>query len=137
MIRLNDADEAECRAGGFPSGAVALEASIRGSDLYFEYRRRGQTLAWFGAKGQQMISDVALVWMLSAPEFQDHKIAGARESIKVTRYFLSIYGTLVAYVHLDHKVSRNWLHWLGYHDMRVQDNFIWMRCNREGWKWAS
>ena len=135
-VKLRSADEAECRAGGFPSGAVALETSIKASDIYVEVRRDGEALAWFGCHAPSLMGSTALLWMLSTPAIEKHKIFAGRESVNFVRRFLELYPVLLAYVHTEHELSRKWLTWLGFRDIEISGDFIWMGLEKKDWRWG-
>lgn len=133
-VRLRPADEAECRAGGWPSGAVALEHSIANSTRAYSIiaPEGSEVLCYWGWRELSVLGGGCVAWMLSTPALDDHRMFAARQSLRLRDYLLATYGDVYVGVDTEYSVAVRWLRWLGFRPFFDFGRFQQLRATRKG-----
>ena len=70
-------------------------------------------MAIFGIKAGGLITTDGMIWLLSTPDIDRHKVYVAIRSRKIVRTALKVYTRLYNYVDVKNENSIKWLKWLG------------------------
>lgn len=130
---LRAADEMECRAGGM-EGTMAVRRSVAGSDRAFAHYAEGELLCLWGYRVENWLSGAVMMWLLTTPEVDNHRLRFARESKALLVALLREFSTVQCFVHNDHLVAVRWLEWLGFRRVKtLTPSFTIMQKDRARW----
>lgn len=133
-VQLRIADQLECMLGGMDP-QDALEISVGASLCAFSAEIDGDLVAYWGYAPLSLTSDRAMVWMLSCPGADDHKLALGRVSRKLMNELLTRYSALIVTVDPRHQVAMTWLTFLGFRPLQACGPFIQLIIERGlGWE---
>lgn len=129
-MALVEADAAECRAGGL-APAAALRGSVEGSDAAWEMvDEDGRVVCVGGLRASSLLGGVADVWLLGSKGVRVNGRAFLRATKRATAEALAAYPTLQCWVHMQHRVARRWLEWLGFEATWAEGAFLLMQKER-------
>lgn len=74
---------------------------------------QGQVVAMFGIVPESLLSNRAMVWLLTTDTIYKMKISFAKLSLRVLSLMLSRYGLVYNFVDARNEQCLNWLRWLG------------------------
>lgn len=113
-IKLREADAAECfDVFGCPPNET-VEASVLNSDWAYTALVDGEIAAMWGAAGETLIGDAAMVWMLSGSAITRVPVTTIKESRKFVAAMLERYDFLYGYVDSRHTCALRWLVRIGF-----------------------
>jgi hypothetical protein len=106
-LKQEDKDEVLYSHGFQPSEAIAL--SIENSLVCFTVLIDEKPEIIFGINPLSILGNSAIIFLLSSDRINDIGVRFARHSRKYVDYFLSYYGHLFNYIHVDNKTTIKWL----------------------------
>ena len=127
-VKLREADERECIAGGFPSGEAALRHSIAHSDCAFTVQCDGEVLCYWGYRAINALTGGCVAWMLSTPAIERNPVFAARQSRRLLTWLLHTFGDVYVSVDEEYAVSVKWLTWLGFYPIDREGRMVQMRA---------
>jgi hypothetical protein len=92
----------------------AAEASLWVSTECWTWYEDGEPGAIFGAIEPNILGRRAIIWMMTTPLVDAHRIKFAKGSREVIHRFRETYGRLETEVDARHAVCLRWLAWLGF-----------------------
>lgn len=113
MDRLRPEEVAEVWASHHYTPRQALEASWENSTGKMTFLYKGEVVGMFGVVPESLLSDRALVWLLTTDLIYKMKIAFLRASKKFIPAIMSRYGHLHNFVDARNVQCLKWLAWAG------------------------
>jgi hypothetical protein len=111
---MRQADKEEVWAQSHSTPREALQYSYDKSEIALTVLWKGKIAGMFGIKPKSLISDRAIVWLLTSDEVSNMKLSFAKYSKKVMNMFLNLYPVLENYVDSRYIDSVKWLKWCGF-----------------------
>ena len=111
--KLKKADIDEVKASHNFTPEEALRNSFNLSTMKFTFLYKNKVIGMFGIRPESLVSNVAIVWMLTSDEIENMKLRFLRLSRIFLGVFRSYYPVLVNHVDIRHKSSIAWLEWMG------------------------
>ncbi len=115
-IELRRADAAECVAG-WGSSQAAIRESIAVSDINYTSSYRGEVVAVWGVRVDNVLLNAVSMWCLTTPVVDRCGVFFARESRRMLERLLHQYDSIDCLVYHAHIRARRWLMWLGFDEV--------------------
>lgn len=90
-----------------------LNRSIYNSSNIWLGEEDGRVLCFWGLIPPTILSDIAYLWLYTAPELVEHKFLLVRHSQKAVKEMLKLYPTIVGHGQNGNDRSLAWLRWMG------------------------
>jgi len=107
-------DKEEVWAQSHSTPREALQHSYDNSEIALTAFWKGKIVGMFGIRPKSLISDRAIVWLLTSDEASNMKLSFMKYSKKVIGMFLNLYPILENYVDSRYVDSVKWLKWCGF-----------------------
>lgn len=91
----------------------ALEESLDKSSYAFTALLNNIPVVMFGLAPQSLLSDEGMVWALATEDIEHMQKTFMVRSKDFITVCLTMYPSVMNYVHVENKKSLAWLHWLG------------------------
>lgn len=117
-FKLRDDDETECLIAGM-TGVIAVRRSVAGSAAAYAHYIDGELVCMWGYRWQEYSERTALMWLLSTPGANNHKMAFGRASKHMLKMLEQEMTRITIVVHHQHTTAIKWLEWLGFKRVRT------------------
>lgn len=110
---MKEADKNEIWASDHFTPEEALRHALEVSTYKFTFLYKGEVVGMFGVNPETLLSNRAVVWMLTSDRIENMKKTFAKVSKEFIRSLQRIYPTLYNLVDSRHTTSIHWLKWAG------------------------